>query len=130
MVRIAFLKMLVLVRLAVAASLASYTLPTATLAMHSEVSSAVTMLDDGHGDHGSTEMSADHHDQNGATDLAEKSQKQGKQNCCGESCISVAIMAGAPEFGLPSRVSLRHFLNDGLVFGQLQYLNRPPSIRA
>lgn len=129
MFRIAFAKMLVLFRLAVVASLALYTLPTATFAMHGDASPIVVNIDDAHADHASMDAS-DHHDYGASQDFAKKDEKQDRSNCCTDFCISFAIMADAPEFGSPNSVSIRHFLNDGFVFGQLQSLHRPPSIRA
>lgn len=123
--------MLVLLRLAIVASLALYTLPNATFAMHGEEVQAVAMtMDVAQAEHASMDASADHHDHGVSEDFAKKDQKQDQQNCCTDFCISLAIMADAPEFSLPSRATVRHFLNDGFVFGQLQSLHRPPSIRA
>ena len=130
MVRIAFFKMLVLVRLAVVASLALYTLPNATFAMHgSDEAKVAVNFQDAHGDHTSTSAS-DHHDHGAPTDLAKHDQKQDKQNCCSDFCISMAIMADAPAYGSPRNESVVEFLNDGFVHGQLSSLHRPPSIRA
>jgi hypothetical protein len=129
-VRIAFLKMLVLVRLAVVASLAFYTLPNAAFAMHGEDAASVAVsLQDAHADHASTAVS-DHHDHGASTDIAKHDQKQDKQNCCSDFCISMAIMADAPAYGSARNESVIVFLNDGFVFGQLSSLHRPPSIRA
>lgn len=129
-IRIAFLKMLVLVRLVVVASLALYTLPNATFAMHGpEASSVAASLEDDHGNHAS--MSAlDHHGHGISTDIAKHDQKQDTQNCCSDFCMSLAIMAETPAYGTPRSDSVLHFLNDGFVFGQLSSLHRPPSIRA
>jgi hypothetical protein len=129
--RIAFKNMLVLFRLAVVASLVFYTLPTATFAMHGDDSwSVVVNLDDSLADLSSIDVSADHHDHGVAKETAQKDRKQDKQNCCTDFCISLAIMADAPEFGLPRSDSVRHFLNDEFFSGQLSGLHRPPSIRA
>jgi hypothetical protein len=129
-VRIAFLKMLVLVRLAVVASLALYTLPNATFAMHgAEAFTVAVNLQDDHADHMSMSVS-DHHRQAVSADIAKHDQKQDKRNCCSDFCISFAIMAEAPAHGSPRNDSVSHFLNDGFVFGQLSSLHRPPSIRA
>lgn len=130
MVRIAFVKMLVLLRLAIIASLALYTLPNATFAMHGNDGQAVTMtMDMAQAEHVSMDGSG--HDEHGiAKTTAKHDQKQDKQNCCSDFCISLAIMSDAPEFGSPRGVSVRDFLNDSSVFGQLQSLHRPPSIRA
>lgn len=129
--RIALMNMLVLFRLAVVASLVFYTLPTATFAMHGgDSSSIVVNLDNALADHASTDVSAEHHDHGASTDLAKQDRKQDPQNCCTDFCISLAIMSDAPEFGSPRSGSFRQFMNDGLVFGQLQSLHRPPSIRA
>lgn len=129
-VRIAFAKMLVLVRLAVVASLALYTLPNATFAMHGSESETVSVsLQDAHADHG-TASASDHHDQDVSAELAKQDREQDRQNCCSDFCISLAIMADAPAYGSPRSGSVLHFLNDGFVFGQISSLHRPPSIRA
>jgi hypothetical protein len=129
-VRIAFLKMLVLVRLAVVASLALYTLPNATFAMHGgDAATLAVSLQDAHADHASTSAS-NHHGHGAPTDLAKREQKQDKQNCCSDFCISLAIMVEAPGYGLPRNESVIVFLNDSFAFGQLSSLHRPPSIRA
>ena len=130
MVRIAFAKMLVLLRLAIVASLALYTLPNATFAMHGDgVQTATVSMNQVQAEHASMDDSG-HHDHGMAKDTAKHDQKQDKQNCCSDFCISLAIMSDAPEFGSPRGVSVRDFLNDSSVFGQLQSLHRPPSIRA
>ncbi|UVC06859.1 hypothetical protein IHQ71_16550 [Rhizobium sp. TH2] len=130
MFRIAFAKMLVLLRLAIVASLALYTLPNATFAMHGdEASSVAVSLDNIQDEHASMDDS-DHHDHGITKDTAKHDQKQDKQNCCSDFCISLAIISDAPDFGSPRSDSVRDFLNDSSVFGQLQSLHRPPSIRA
>jgi len=129
-VRIAFVKMLVLLRLAIVASLALYTLPNATFAMHGDDAQAVAMtMDVAQAEHASMGDSG-HHEHGIAKDMAKHDQKQDKRNCCSDFCISLAIMSDAPEFGSPRGVSVRDFLNDSSLFGQLQSLHRPPSIRA
>jgi hypothetical protein len=129
-VRIAFLKMLVLVRLAMVASLALYTLPNATFAMHgAEASATAVNVQDDHADHASMDAT-DHHGQGVSTALAKHDQKQDKQNCCSDFCISLAIVADAPAYGSPRNESVIIFLNDGFVHGQLSSLHRPPSTRA
>lgn len=129
--RIALMNMLVLFRLAVVASLALYMLPTATFAMHGGLaSSVVESLDDVHLGHDSVDVSSDHVDSGVAKDLAKEDQKKDEQNCCTDFCMNLAIMVGPHEFGSLRGEHVRHFLNDGFLFGQLQSLHRPPSIRA
>ena len=128
MVRIAFLKMLILVRLAMVASLALYTLPNAAFAMHGAEASAVAVSDH-HADHASMSTS-DHQDQGVFRNIAKHDQKQDKQACCSDFCISLAIMAEVPADGPRSNDSVLHFMNDAFVHGQLSNLHRPPSIRA
>lgn len=124
------MKMLVLLRLAIVASLVVYTLPNATFAMHGSAASTIAVsLQDDHADHALIGAS-DHHGQGVSTDIAKHDQKQDKQNCCSDFCISMAIMADAPAYGSPRNESVIVFLNDGFVFGQLSSLHRPPSIRA
>ena len=127
--RIAFHKMLVLLRLAIIASLTVYTLPSASFAMHSDASTTysaqrpvshdIVQMDDG-----------DHHEHGVGHDMAKSDQKPIKQDCCSDFCISLAIIDEAPDFwrAVP-RPALR-FDNDSLVVGQLSSLHRPPSIRA
>lgn len=124
------MKMLVLLRLAIVASLVVYTLPNATFAMHGDDAQSVTVsIDDAQAEHASMDDSG-HHDHGMAKDTAKHDQKQDKQNCCSDFCISLAIMSDAPEFGSTRSGSVSEFLNDSSVFGQLQSLHRPPSIRA
>lgn len=126
MFRIAFMKMMVLFRLAIIVSLVVYTLPNATLAMHGDNAPSVTAsLDDAHTQQASMDDSG-HRDH----DMAKEDRTQDKQNCCGDFCISLAIMSDATEFGSPRSNAVSDFLDDSLVFGQLQSLHRPPSIRA
>ena len=130
MFRIAFAKMLVLLRLAIVASLVVYMLPNATFAMHGDDAPSVTAsFDDGQAEHASMDDPG-YHDHGLSKDMAKKDQKPNTQNCCSDFCISLAMMSGAPEFGSPRSDSVRDFLNDSSVFGQLQSLHRPPSIRA
>jgi hypothetical protein len=129
--RIALLKMLVLVRLAIVASLALYTLPNATFAMHDDGGRniAIPLQGAAHAEYASS-IDVDHHDHGAATDIGKHDQKQDKQDCCSDFCISFAIMADGPEYGVSRSDSALVFLNDGLIFGQLSSLHRPPSIRA
>jgi hypothetical protein len=125
--RIALMNMLVLFRLAVVASLVFYTLPTATFAMHGGEASSVAMS---LADQASMDGPADHHNHGVAKETAKKDRNQDKPNCCTDFCISLAIIAESPDVGFQRNDSVMQFLNDGFVFGQLQSLHRPPSIRA
>lgn len=126
----AFIKMLILLRLAIVVSLTLYASPYATFAMHGDCAQAVTVsMNDAQAEHAAVDVSGSH-EHGVAKGIAQHDQKQEKQNCCTDFCISLAIMAGAPDFGWPSRTTVCHFTDDGFVFGQLQSLHRPPNIRA
>lgn len=131
MFRIAFFKMLVLLRLAIVASLVVYTLPSASYAMHGSASTTYSAMDAG-GDHDMSSQSADmdHHEHDGSKTASKDSSKPVKQDCCSDFCISLAIVSRNPDFAMDVSQAIRHFYNDGLVSGQLSSLHRPPSIRA
>jgi hypothetical protein len=129
--RIALMNMLVLLRLAVVASLALYTLPTAAFAMSGGGAAwVVVSLDDAHPDRISMDAPPDHFDHGITKDFAKNDQKQGKQDCSSDFCISLAIMVDSHEFGPAAGKHVRHSLDDSFFSGQLQSLHRPPSIGA
>lgn len=129
--RIAFFKMLVLLRLAIVASLVVYTLPSASYAMHGNTSTTYSTIDVGGGhDMASQSVDMDHHEHDGSDTASKDTSKPVKQDCCSDFCISLAIVSNSPDFAMDVSQSIRHFYNDGLVSGQLSSLHRPPSIRA
>ena len=124
MYRITLAKMLVLFRLVIIASLAGYSLPTASAAMHGPMSTSTTVQSDDHhemisGDHV-------HGDESGSPD---DMQKIAKQECCKDFCLRFAIVATADvDVGPVVMDSIRKFINDNRVVGELVPLHRPPNI--
>lgn len=55
-------------------------------------------------------------------------QKIAKQECCKDFCVSFAIIATADLVGGPVVTSIREFINDNRVVGELVPLHRPPNI--
>ncbi len=56
-------------------------------------------------------------------------QKIAKQECCKDFCVSFAIVAAADVDGGPVVTrSIREFINDNHVVGELVPLHRPPNI--
>ena len=56
-------------------------------------------------------------------------QKIAKQECCKDFCVSFAIVATADVDGGPVVTrSIREFINDNHVVGELVTLHRPPNI--
>jgi hypothetical protein len=131
--RIAFLKMLVLLRLVIIGSLAAYSLPTVSFAMHGDASASYQIAAAVTSDHHSTvddhaAMNPDHHD-HGISDETADRDTSVKQDCCSDFCVSMAIVADceitvsvAPQF-------LYTLVDDQVVLGQLTSLHRPPSVR-
>jgi hypothetical protein len=134
-VRIAFLKMLVLFRLVMIASLAAYSLPTVSFAMHGDASSSYSVQSATVSDHHSSvdeqaAVDADHHDHGMTDQTADRDTKPIKQDCCSDFCLSLAIVAEGYFAVSAAPLSLYTFSNDQTVFGQLTSLHRPPSFRA
>lgn len=55
-------------------------------------------------------------------------QKIAKQECCKDFCVSFAIIATTDLVGGPVVTSIREFINDSHVVGELVPLHRPPNI--
>lgn len=131
-VRIAFDKMLVLLRLVIVASLAAYSLPTVSFAMHGDSSSSYSTPSVAVSDHHAeaAEQSATSMDHHGSADQsADRDNKPIKQDCCSDFCLSMAIVVESHVLESSAPISLRSFANDQTVFGQLTSLHRPPSFR-
>lgn len=130
--RISFMKMLVLLKLAIVASLALYTLPSASYAMHGDPSSAfAARAFDGH------ETTSDvasarhaHHEHAAQGELSEDDHGRIKQECCSDLCISLAIVGSPADFWRAFPRPIRDFRDDASIVGQLTTLHRPPSMRA
>lgn len=124
MYRITLQKTLILIRLVIVVSLAGYSLPTASAAMHGawsdvEVSGSsdhheIASGEDAHGDH--------HHSS------PDDAQKLAKTNCCKGFCVSMAMVAEADTVGGPRVASIREFVDDAQTTGELPPLHRPPNI--
>lgn len=123
MYRITLAKMLVLLRLVIIASLAGYSLPAASAAMHGSIGTSTTVQSDDH--HEMTNGDHVHGDESASPDDL---QKIAKQECCKDFCVSFAIIATADLVGGPVVTSIREFINDNRVVGELVRLHRPPNI--
>lgn len=56
-------------------------------------------------------------------------QKIAKQECCKDFCVSFAIIATPEVGGVPVvTASIRQFIDDNRVVGELVPLHRPPNI--
>lgn len=131
MYRITFSKMLVLLRLVIIVSLAGYSLPTASAAMHASWSgSEASHSHDHHGqvdDH--HEATAGHHsDGDHASSPDDPAVKIAKQECCGSFCASMAIVASSVPVGGERLAIIREFIDDAHVMGEFPSLHRPPNI--
>jgi hypothetical protein len=79
-------------------------------------------------DHHGSEMAAhDHHGDVSADDDGD-GVKLAKQECCNDFCVSLAIVSSSDPMGGPVVSSIRAFLNDSRVVGELVPLHRPPNI--
>ncbi|WP_431028010.1 hypothetical protein [Rhizobium herbae] len=116
--------MLVLLRLVIIASLAGYSLPTASAAMHGSMATSTTVQSDDH--HEMTNGDHVHGDESASSD---DTQKIAKQECCNDFCVSFAIIATPEVSGGPVvTASIREFIDDNRVVGELVPLHRPPNI--
>ncbi|MEY9628979.1 hypothetical protein [Sinorhizobium fredii] len=130
MYRITLQMMLILLRLVIIMSLAGYSLPTATAAMHGSWSSSELLHshdhqvqpDDHHGVTGSDHAAGDH-----ATS-PDDAVKKLKQECCSSFCVSMAIVTGSMPVSGPRVASIREFIDDAPIIGELPALHRPPNI--
>ncbi|WP_407692785.1 hypothetical protein [Rhizobium herbae] len=114
--------MLVLLRLAIIASLAGYSLPAASAAMHGSIATS-TAVDDHH------EMTNGDHVHGDESASPDEMQKIAKTECCKDFCVSFAIIATADVDGGPVVMgSIRNFIDDNRVVGELVPLHRPPNI--
>lgn len=131
MYRSTFSNMLVLLRLVIAMSLAGYSLPTASAAMHASwPGSEVLQSHDHHGqvdDH--HEGAGDHHsDGDHASSPDDAALKFAKQECCGNFCVSMAIVASSVPVGGERLAIIREFIDDARIMGEFPSLHRPPNI--
>ena len=132
--RIAFQKLLMLVRLVIVASLASYSLPTVSLAMHGDASfsyaAAAPAAVADHAMHDMKSAAPSTHDHHASGQRSKAHDKALRQGCCNDTCLSAAIVADIPSILRGAPVSVRVYSNDAFASGELSLLQRPPSIRA
>ncbi|WOS66746.1 hypothetical protein [Sinorhizobium fredii] len=131
MYRITLQKMLVLLRLVIVMSLAGYSLPTATAAMHGSWSNSDLVQPHDHqvqaDDHHDV-TSSDHSNGHHASSQDDAAKKNLKQECCSSFCIGVAIVSATVAVGGPQTASIREFIDDARPLGELPPLHRPPNI--
>ncbi|WP_210258162.1 hypothetical protein [Rhizobium sp. 57MFTsu3.2] len=140
MYRIALSKLLIFVRLVIIASLAGYTLSNANAAMHGSAfpelpPPSAASAHDHHAatdhDHGVTS------DDEAVQDVAHQHEhgsptgdddQFSKQQCCKDFCGGFGIVCEAHDVGGPVVSSIRQFVNDQSLVGELPPLHRPPNI--
>ncbi|XUM50573.1 hypothetical protein NBG89_28125 (plasmid) [Rhizobium sp. YTU87027] len=140
MYRIALSKLLIFVRLVIIVSLAGYTLSNANAAMHGsafpELSPPVTASGHDHaamaghdhpisGDHEAVQDVSQQHDHGSPTG---DDDQFSKQQCCKDFCGGFGIVCEAHDVGGPVVSSIRQFVNDQSLIGELPPLHRPPKI--
>ncbi|NTE89415.1 hypothetical protein [Agrobacterium rubi] len=128
-------RIVILFRLAVIVSLVGYTLPNANAAMHgvSALQAEATItVDHAHGSHGHDDLASGNHDadqaQSGHHGGNDDTDKSGKQNCCQDFCMSMALIACNQAETRLVASSIRYFIDDSKNVGQITLLNRPPNI--
>ena len=135
MYRIICRKLLVLIRLAIIASLAGYSLSSAAAAIHSvpfadtqagisRTMDRLTLQMTSHDDHhqmashdGQDDMSAD----NDGSRLA-------KQQCCYDFCAGFMLVTFQESSINPVVSTTREFVDEDFIFGEFPGLHRPPKI--
>ena len=134
-------RLLLFVRLAIIVSLAGYTLSNANAAMHGAAFPDLqppAISAGGHDHHamsgGDRAASGDHQAVQSATaqhdhgSSASDGEQFSKQECCKDFCGGFGIVGQAHEIGGPVISSIRHFVDDQSIFGELPPLHRPPKI--
>ncbi|WP_290896322.1 hypothetical protein [Hoeflea sp.] len=126
MYRIICRKLLVLIRLAIIASLAGYSLSNAAAAKHSaptadnQASLSQTM------GHPVIQMALhdDHDDVSTDTD----GSRPVKQECCSDVCASFTLVTFHDSSINPVVSAIREFVDEDFIFGEFPGLHRPPRI--
>ncbi|MBB3388012.1 hypothetical protein FHT82_000732 [Rhizobium sp. BK275] len=130
MYRIALSRLLLVVRLAILASLVGYNISSASAAMHGsafpEFENAVSVATPEAGDHHTVEASDHDHQHDASTD--DGGTKLVKQECCKDFCGGLGIICEGPDVGGPVVTSIRQFIDDRAALGELPSLHRPPNI--
>lgn len=125
MPRITLQKMLILLRLVIVLSLAGYSLPTASAAMHGAWANPNLVQSDDHHEMATADHAHSHGDHQSSVD---DTQKLVKTECCKGFCVSMAIVTDAEAVGGPRIASIREFADDAQTLGELPPLHRPPNI--
>lgn len=134
-------RLLLFVRLVIIVSLAGYSLSNANAAMHGSAFSDVQSPAIVAGAHDHHAMSGDDHAASsedatvqGVADLhdhgssASDDEQLSKQQCCKDFCGGFGIVCEAHEVGGPVISSIRQFVDDQSILGELPPLHRPPKI--
>ncbi len=122
MFRITLSKMLVLLRLVIIASLAGYSLPSASAAMHGTWSTIAVDQTDSH--HATSDVHQDHGDHHSNPD---DDQTLSKPECCNAFCVSLAIVVEADMICGPRLAVLQEFVDDAHIQSGVPPLQRPPN---
>ncbi|OAP35319.1 hypothetical protein AU381_25850 [Sinorhizobium glycinis] len=121
--------MLVLLRLVIVVSLAGYSLPTASAAMHGSWSSPDMVQPHDHqvqaDDH---HVGSNDHAHGDHAPLQDDTAQKSKPECCSSFCVSMAIVTGSIPVSGPRVAFLREFIDDAHIVGELPPLHRPPNI--
>ncbi|WP_420829038.1 hypothetical protein [Ensifer adhaerens] len=123
--------MLVLLRLVIVTSLAGYSLPTASAAMHGSWSGSEVLQPHDHQGHvdDHSDGASDHHsDGDDASSSDDAAIKIAKQECCGSFCVSMAIVTTSARVGGQRVAAIREFIDDAHIMGEFPSLHRPPNI--
>ncbi|KXF75238.1 hypothetical protein ATN84_20255 [Paramesorhizobium deserti] len=116
--------MLVLLRLVIIMSLAGYTLPAASAAMHGLSVGPEHVHSDTH-DHDMTSGEHAHEDKKlSSNEMPEAAQ----QKCCSDFCVGFAIMMPADTVSEPVISAIRQFADDDQAYLERSPFHRPPNI--
>ncbi|EJJ26577.1 hypothetical protein PMI11_05211 [Rhizobium sp. CF142] len=134
-------RLLLFVRLVIIVSLAGYTLSNANAAMHGSAFPDLQPPAISAGGHDHHAMSGEDHAASGDHGVVQNASIQqdhgssasddeqlSKQQCCKDFCGGFGIVCEAHEVGGPVVSSIRQFVDDQSILGELPPLHRPPKI--
>ncbi|MBX4868541.1 hypothetical protein [Rhizobium bangladeshense] len=129
MYRIALSRLLFFVRLAIVVSLAGYNVSNVNAAMHGPASQIEKTASGiaAHAEHDLAGVSDHQHSHGDRADGAGPS-KIVKQECCNDFCGGFVLLCTGQVMGGPVVSSIRQFVNDQAMLGELPPLHRPPNI--
>ncbi|ANL36878.1 hypothetical protein [Rhizobium phaseoli] len=129
MYRIALSRLLLLVRLAIIVSLAGYSISTVDAAMHGPALQVEKTMSSA-ASHGSHDMASVSNHKHAHADAADNDgpSKIAKQECCKDFCGGFVLLCASQSLGGPVVASIRQFIDDQHVMGELPPLDRPPNI--